>query len=159
LFDVTEMPLDGDPHVVRRRQPDLSVLRAARPIAIAVLMGAKRCSFAQVTEVAPHLVGGKRLFEHLASANRDSNTLLQRLALKLATGAGKTTVMARSERSNGALNDDVEGGDRPGRMGDAEQRGVPFVPGAEERADRRQSDQSPGRRSDDSIPHLVRSWP
>jgi type III restriction enzyme len=47
-----------------------------------------------LTEVAPHLVGGKRLLEHLASANRDSNPLLQRLALKLATGAGKTTVMA-----------------------------------------------------------------
>jgi type III restriction enzyme len=47
-----------------------------------------------LTEVAPHLAAGKRLLEHLANANRDANPLLQRLALKLATGAGKTTVMA-----------------------------------------------------------------
>jgi type III restriction enzyme len=32
--------------------------------------------------------------EHLASANKDANPELMRLALKLATGAGKTTVMA-----------------------------------------------------------------
>src|SRR5208283_848973 len=37
---------------------------------------------------------GKQLLGHLASANRDSNPELSRLALKLATGAGKTTVMA-----------------------------------------------------------------
>ena len=36
----------------------------------------------------------KRLLDHLASANRDVNPELMRLALKLATGAGKTTVMA-----------------------------------------------------------------
>jgi type III restriction enzyme len=47
-----------------------------------------------LTEVAPHTAAGKRLLEHLAAANRDANPLLQRLALKLATGAGKTTVMA-----------------------------------------------------------------
>ncbi|HVR34501.1 MAG TPA: DEAD/DEAH box helicase family protein, partial [Methylomirabilota bacterium] len=47
-----------------------------------------------LTEVAAHLQTGKRLLEHLASANRDSNPELQRLALKLATGSGKTTVMA-----------------------------------------------------------------
>ena len=45
-------------------------------------------------EVAPHSANGKRLLEHLASANRDANPQLMRLALKLATGAGKTTVMA-----------------------------------------------------------------
>jgi type III restriction enzyme len=47
-----------------------------------------------LTEVASHSKSGKRLLEHLASANRDANPELMRLALKLATGAGKTTVMA-----------------------------------------------------------------
>jgi type III restriction enzyme len=47
-----------------------------------------------LTEVAPHSAGGRRLLEHLAAANRDANPHLFRLALKLATGAGKTTVMA-----------------------------------------------------------------
>jgi len=47
-----------------------------------------------LTEVAPHYTQGKRFVDHLASANRDANPLLSRLALKLATGAGKTTVMA-----------------------------------------------------------------
>jgi type III restriction enzyme len=47
-----------------------------------------------LTEVAPHFVAGKSILDHLAAANKDSNLELQRLALKLATGAGKTTVMA-----------------------------------------------------------------
>ena len=47
-----------------------------------------------LTEVAPRFKGGKRLLGHLASANKDANPELMRLALKLATGAGKTTVMA-----------------------------------------------------------------
>jgi type III restriction enzyme len=47
-----------------------------------------------LTEVAPQSNSGKRLLDHLASANRDANPELMRLALKLATGAGKTTVMA-----------------------------------------------------------------
>jgi type III restriction enzyme len=47
-----------------------------------------------LTEVAPHSKGGKRILDHLDSANADSNPELMRLALKLATGAGKTTVMA-----------------------------------------------------------------
>ena len=47
-----------------------------------------------LTEVAPHSAAGKRILEHLASANRDANPEIERLALKLATGAGKTTVMA-----------------------------------------------------------------
>ena len=47
-----------------------------------------------LTEVAPHSKSGKRLLEQLAAANRDANPDLMRLALKLATGAGKTTVMA-----------------------------------------------------------------
>ena len=34
------------------------------------------------------------LLDHLAAANKDANPELMRLALKLATGAGKTTVMA-----------------------------------------------------------------
>ena len=47
-----------------------------------------------LTEVAPHTASGKRLLEYLASANKDANPELMRFALKLATGAGKTTVMA-----------------------------------------------------------------
>lgn len=47
-----------------------------------------------LTEVAPQSKHGKRLLDHLASANKDANPELMRLALKLATGAGKTTVMA-----------------------------------------------------------------
>jgi type III restriction enzyme len=47
-----------------------------------------------LTEVAPNVRDGKRFLEHLADANQASNHDLNRLALKLATGAGKTTVMA-----------------------------------------------------------------
>ena len=47
-----------------------------------------------LTEVAPRSKAGKETLEYLASANRDANPDLMRLALKLATGAGKTTVMA-----------------------------------------------------------------
>jgi len=47
-----------------------------------------------LTEVAPKIAGGKRVLEHLANANTDANPEINRLALKLATGAGKTTVMA-----------------------------------------------------------------
>ena len=48
-----------------------------------------------LTEVAPRMgAKGSRFLEHLAGANRDANPELMRLALKLATGAGKTTVMA-----------------------------------------------------------------
>lgn len=48
-----------------------------------------------LTEVAPQLgKSGERFLDHLANANNDANPGLVRLALKLATGAGKTTVMA-----------------------------------------------------------------
>lgn len=48
-----------------------------------------------LTEVAPKMgKTGARFIEHLANANNDANPGLMRLALKLATGAGKTTVMA-----------------------------------------------------------------
>lgn len=56
-----------------------------------------------LTEVAPKLksgsrdrfqFGGQEIRNYLASANRDANPELMRLALKMATGAGKTTVMA-----------------------------------------------------------------
>jgi type III restriction enzyme len=47
-----------------------------------------------LTEVAPNDREGKRFLEHLANANNEANPELSRLALKLATGAGKTTVMA-----------------------------------------------------------------
>jgi len=48
-----------------------------------------------LTEVAPNLgKAAEPILEHLANANNDANPELSRLALKLATGAGKTTVMA-----------------------------------------------------------------
>jgi type III restriction enzyme len=47
-----------------------------------------------LTEVASKSKEGKRLLDHLERANREANPDLMRLALKLATGAGKTTVMA-----------------------------------------------------------------
>jgi type III restriction enzyme len=47
-----------------------------------------------LTEVAPETKAGKRLLAHLDNANREANPELSRFALKLATGAGKTTVMA-----------------------------------------------------------------
>ncbi len=48
-----------------------------------------------LTEVAPQLgKAGEKFLDHLANANNDANPELMRLALKLATGAGKTTVMA-----------------------------------------------------------------
>lgn len=47
-----------------------------------------------LNEVAPHFKQWKGLVKILDAANRDSNSALNRLALKLATGAGKTTVMA-----------------------------------------------------------------
>jgi type III restriction enzyme len=47
-----------------------------------------------LTEVAPQIAAGKKFLEHLDAANKEANPGLSRLALKLATGAGKTTVMA-----------------------------------------------------------------
>jgi type III restriction enzyme len=47
-----------------------------------------------LAEVAPGTKAGKQLLTHLAAANKEANPDLMRLALKLATGAGKTTVMA-----------------------------------------------------------------
>ncbi|MDN5841928.1 MAG: DEAD/DEAH box helicase family protein [Alcaligenaceae bacterium] len=48
-----------------------------------------------LTEVAPQLgKNGERFLDHLKKASHDANPALMRLALKLATGAGKTTVMA-----------------------------------------------------------------
>lgn len=47
-----------------------------------------------LTEVAPHTTAGKRILALLSAANQQYNPELMRLALKLATGAGKTTVMA-----------------------------------------------------------------
>ena len=48
-----------------------------------------------LTEVAPRIGKvGKDFLEYLVNANNDANPEIMRLALKLATGAGKTTVMA-----------------------------------------------------------------
>lgn len=48
-----------------------------------------------LTEVAPQIgKAGQNFIDHLVNASNDANPGLMRLALKLATGAGKTTVMA-----------------------------------------------------------------
>jgi type III restriction enzyme len=48
-----------------------------------------------LTEVAPNRgKAGQKFLDHLQNANDEANPGLLRLALKLATGAGKTTVMA-----------------------------------------------------------------
>ncbi|MDL4862586.1 DEAD/DEAH box helicase family protein, partial [Halomonas elongata] len=48
-----------------------------------------------LTEVAPQIgQNGRRFLDHLAEANEAANPELMRLSLKLATGTGKTTVMA-----------------------------------------------------------------
>ncbi|MGH8468920.1 MAG: BPTD_3080 family restriction endonuclease [Gammaproteobacteria bacterium] len=48
-----------------------------------------------LTEVAPQAgKAGEGFLEHLVNANNDANPELMRFALKLATGAGKTTVIA-----------------------------------------------------------------
>ena len=48
-----------------------------------------------LTEVAPQTgKAAERFLQHLTDANNEANPELMRLALKLATGAGKTTVMA-----------------------------------------------------------------
>ena len=48
-----------------------------------------------LTEVAPKLgARGRKFLDHLQGANAQANPELLRIALKLATGAGKTTVMA-----------------------------------------------------------------
>src|SRR5207253_6733101 len=47
------------------------------------------------TEVAPQAgKAAEQFLKHLGDANREANPELERVALKLATGAGKTTVMA-----------------------------------------------------------------
>lgn len=47
-----------------------------------------------LVEVAPQSKEGRSILERLEKVNQDANPGLLRLALKLATGAGKTTVMA-----------------------------------------------------------------
>ncbi|MCB1156348.1 MAG: DEAD/DEAH box helicase family protein [Leptospiraceae bacterium] len=47
-----------------------------------------------LTEVAPKVKVGKKFLKHLKTTNQNANPQLYRIALKLATGAGKTTVMA-----------------------------------------------------------------
>ena len=48
-----------------------------------------------LTEVAPKMgTAGRGILDRLANANKEANPELLRIALKLATGAGKTTVMA-----------------------------------------------------------------
>jgi type III restriction enzyme len=47
-----------------------------------------------LTEVAPKRAATKGLLDQIAKHNEDANPLLFRLAMKMATGSGKTTVMA-----------------------------------------------------------------
>ena len=47
-----------------------------------------------LSEVAAHTVTGRKVLDYLKQASRGAGTDLGRVALKLATGAGKTAVMA-----------------------------------------------------------------
>lgn len=47
-----------------------------------------------LTEAAPHTKEGRNFLEHIKESNAEANPDLFRIALKMATGAGKTTVMA-----------------------------------------------------------------
>ncbi len=47
-----------------------------------------------LTEVAPRSKNGKRYLDYIEAGNRSANPEIFRIALKLATGTGKTTVMA-----------------------------------------------------------------
>jgi type III restriction enzyme len=47
-----------------------------------------------LTEVAPNRAASKKLIEQLVQANKEANPDLFRVAMKMATGSGKTTVMA-----------------------------------------------------------------
>lgn len=47
-----------------------------------------------LTEVAPGRAASKGLLDQIGKANEEANPALFRLALKMATGSGKTTVMA-----------------------------------------------------------------
>ena len=47
-----------------------------------------------LTEVAPNETAGRNILARLSDASSEANPELSRIALKLATGAGKTTVMA-----------------------------------------------------------------
>ena len=47
-----------------------------------------------LTEVAPRRAATKGLLDQIAKANEEANPALFRLAMKMATGSGKTTVMA-----------------------------------------------------------------
>ncbi len=75
-------------------QPTQAIIETRRPAEFISPIPKPRNAI-RLTEVAPHAdKSGKRFLEHLANANREANPDLMRLALKLATGAGKTTVMA-----------------------------------------------------------------
>ena len=84
-----------------RSRPKPSACSSTGAITSSTMFGPFFCQIEAVetaiwlTEVAPQLgKTGKRFLEHLADANNGANPELMRLALKLATGAGKTTVMA-----------------------------------------------------------------
>ena len=47
-----------------------------------------------LTEVAPNRAASKGLLDQVRSANKEANPVLFRIAMKMATGSGKTTVMA-----------------------------------------------------------------
>lgn len=51
-------------------------------------------TFIWLNEVAPHTAEGRRILEEIKEANLEANPGLLRYAAKMATGSGKTTVMA-----------------------------------------------------------------
>lgn len=57
-----------------------------------------------LTEVAPKLGASVRKFtDHVEGANAQANPELLRLAMKMATGSGKTTVMAKAAGTSGLI--------------------------------------------------------
>jgi type III restriction enzyme len=83
-----ELDALGQPtqQIIETRRPAKYITPIPRP--------KKRKTAAAQTEAAPNARAGKRFLEHLTDANNSAAPDLLRLALKMATGAGKTTVMA-----------------------------------------------------------------
>lgn len=84
-----ERPIVNSPYEYPRQHWELD--ETGQPTGVLADRG-PRADF--VTEAAPHLVGGMRLLLYLKLVKEEPNPSLERLALQLATCAGKTTVRA-----------------------------------------------------------------
>ena len=123
-----------------------------------------------LTEVAPRLsAADRRVLDRLADVNQEANPELLRVALKLATGAGKTTVMDRHRlqprellrpprllpgrrRPLQVAQDHPPRRNRRGRLGHPQQRHLPPLSATGVGTHSRQGNQPLGRRSHESVP-------